>query len=254
MPMTSNLLALTRSWAPNSPRHSTKTGRHNRKFVFICTFANRKCFLHSGRLIWRWQNGGAIWRPVENWPMKSIQSAWISCSRSYSPVQSSTSISTATARLSVSSEFPGKINCLSQMSWFLRTPAHMPIWFDFTSPEFFSFPDSFTDMNQTPWGPKDGNDEEKFREVSFTLTLTHPMGPKHSQVVETQVSFVYCYNKTIIGYCKRLTIKLFLKILFQVMHPDSQPGRQYIIDVEVANGGIPYADSFYVESHFYLSR
>ena len=43
-------------------------------------------------------------------------------------------------------------------------------------------------------------------------------------------------------------------IHFQVMHPDSQPGRQYIIDVEVQNNGIPYADSFYVTVHFYLSR
>ena len=41
---------------------------------------------------------------------------------------------------------------------------------------------------------------------------------------------------------------------FQIMHPDSQPGRQYIIDVEVQNNGIPYADSFYVTGHFYISR
>ena len=38
------------------------------------------------------------------------------------------------------------------------------------------------------------------------------------------------------------------------MHSESQPGRQYIIDIDVANGGIPYADSFYVNVHFYLSR
>ena len=41
---------------------------------------------------------------------------------------------------------------------------------------------------------------------------------------------------------------------FKVMHSESQPGRQYIIDIDVANGGIPYADSFYVNVHFYLSR
>ena len=29
---------------------------------------------------------------------------------------------------------------------------------------------------------------DKKREISFTLTLTHPMGPKHSRVTETQVS------------------------------------------------------------------
>ena len=79
-------------------------------------------------------------------------------------------------------------------------------------------------MNQAPWSPKGDNEVEKVREVSFTLSLTHPMGPKHSQVIETQV-----------------------------MHADSQPGRQYIIDVEVVNNGIPYADSFYVSVHFYLS-
>ncbi len=44
------------------------------------------------------------------------------------------------------------------------------------------------DMNQTAWGSREENEEEKIREVSFTLSLTHPMGPKHSQVVETQVS------------------------------------------------------------------
>ena len=28
----------------------------------------------------------------------------------------------------------------------------------------------------------------KTREISFTLSLTHPMGPKHSRVTETQVN------------------------------------------------------------------
>ena len=44
------------------------------------------------------------------------------------------------------------------------------------------------DMNQSPWTPRSENEAEKVREVSFTLSLTHPMGPKHSQVIETQVS------------------------------------------------------------------
>jgi hypothetical protein len=43
-------------------------------------------------------------------------------------------------------------------------------------------------MSQGPWQQKPDNEVEKVREVSFTLTLTHPMGPKHSQVVENQVS------------------------------------------------------------------
>ena len=54
-------------------------------------------------------------------------------------------------------------------------------------------------MNQTPWSNKGDNEGgEKIREVSFTLTLTHPMGPKHSQTIETQVSnfFLYLYLET----------------------------------------------------------
>ncbi len=78
---------------------------------------------------------------------------------------------------------------------------------------------------RAPWTRRPENEAEKVREVSFTLSLTAPMGPKHSQVIETQI-----------------------------MNSESQPGQQYIIDVEVSNNGIPYADSFYVTVHFYLSR
>lgn len=78
---------------------------------------------------------------------------------------------------------------------------------------------------RAPWTPRPNNPNEKVREISYTLSLTGAVGPKHSQVIESQV-----------------------------MHSESHPGRQYIIDVEVQNNGIPYADSFYVTVHFYLSR
>ena len=45
---------------------------------------------------------------------------------------------------------------------------------------------------RAPWTPKAGNETEKVREVSFTLSLTAPMGPKHSAVIETQVRI---YNR-----------------------------------------------------------
>ena len=47
----------------------------------------------------------------------------------------------------------------------------------------------FIDMAQNDWHPsqKDNIHYSKTREVSFTLSLTHPMGPKHSRVTETQV-------------------------------------------------------------------
>merc|ERR1712223_1760227 len=81
------------------------------------------------------------------------------------------------------------------------------------------------DMSQTQWSGKSDNGGEKYREMSYTISLTHPMGPKHSSTNETQV-----------------------------MHAESHPGRQYIVDCEVVNGGIPYADSFYINVHFYVSR
>ena len=48
----------------------------------------------------------------------------------------------------------------------------------------------FLDMQmRAPWTPRPENDSEKVREVSFTLSLTAPMGPKHSAVIETQVKY-----------------------------------------------------------------
>ena len=46
------------------------------------------------------------------------------------------------------------------------------------------------DMVQNEWEmiKTDSIHYDKKREISFTLTLTHPMGPKHSRVTETQVS------------------------------------------------------------------
>ena len=46
------------------------------------------------------------------------------------------------------------------------------------------------DMVQNEWETikTDSLHYDKKREISFTLTLTHPMGPKHSRVTETQVS------------------------------------------------------------------
>ena len=46
---------------------------------------------------------------------------------------------------------------------------------------------NFSDMNQTQWSGKGDNDGEKYREMSYTISLTHPMGPKHSSTNETQV-------------------------------------------------------------------
>ena len=46
---------------------------------------------------------------------------------------------------------------------------------------------NFSDMSQTQWSGKSDNGGEKYREMSYTISLTHPMGPKHSSTNETQV-------------------------------------------------------------------
>lgn len=40
----------------------------------------------------------------------------------------------------------------------------------------------------------------------------------------------------------------------QVMLSCSKPGEMYAIEVESSNAGIPYADSFYIATHFCLTR
>ncbi len=40
----------------------------------------------------------------------------------------------------------------------------------------------------------------------------------------------------------------------KTLHPESNPGEVYMIDVDTVNGGIPYADSFYVVLHFCISK
>ncbi|CAB4070444.1 unnamed protein product [Lepeophtheirus salmonis] len=72
-----------------------------------------------------------------------------------------------------------------------------------------------SDIVLSPWSQKEDS-EDKVRVTNFTISVTHPMGPKSSQVTETQV-----------------------------MKSESRPGYYYMIDVDTVNRGIPYADSFF---------
>ncbi|KYN33847.1 GRAM domain-containing protein 1B [Trachymyrmex septentrionalis] len=63
------------------------------------------------------------------------------------------------------------------------------------------------------------------RTLSYTMSLTQNIGPRTSQITETQV-----------------------------MLPCSRPGHLYCIDVESVNAGIPYADSFSVLTHYCMNN
>ncbi|EZA60552.1 GRAM domain-containing protein 1B [Ooceraea biroi] len=80
-----------------------------------------------------------------------------------------------------------------------------------------------TDLIQSAWTQNPTG--QKMRTLSFTISLTQAIGPRTSQVTETQV-----------------------------MLPCSRPGHLYCIDVESANAGIPYADSFSVLTHYCMSN
>ncbi|XP_046819743.1 protein Aster-B-like isoform X4 [Vespa velutina] len=80
-----------------------------------------------------------------------------------------------------------------------------------------------TDLVQSAWTQNDQTGQ-KMRTISMTVSLTQTIGPRSSQVMETQI-----------------------------MLPCSRPGHLYCIDVECTNAGIPYADSFSVLTHYCMN-
>ncbi|XP_044761554.1 protein Aster-B-like [Coccinella septempunctata] len=97
----------------------------------------------------------------------------------------------------------------------------------FTSSKFyldFHASRKTTDLVQTPWAaePKDNT---KIRKVNQTVNLTQAIGPKTSQVSETQ-TMLQC----------------------------SKPGFLYSINSESISGGVPYGDSFVILVHYCLKK
>ncbi|KAG7197531.1 hypothetical protein KM043_017642 [Ampulex compressa] len=80
-----------------------------------------------------------------------------------------------------------------------------------------------TDLVQSAW-TQNNQTGQKMRTISLTVSLTQAIGPRNSQVTETQI-----------------------------MLPCSRPGHLYCIDVESVNAGIPYADSFSVLTHYCMN-
>jgi len=81
-----------------------------------------------------------------------------------------------------------------------------------------------SDIVQCPWQHSDQS-EDKFREVSYTMALNHAIGPKTTRATEVQT-----------------------------MRSNSAPGHIYSVDVETTNADIPYADHFYVSTHYCIVK
>ncbi|GLH00379.1 Uncharacterized protein GBIM_06774, partial [Gryllus bimaculatus] len=111
----------------------------------------------------------------------------------------------------------------------ITLPLHIDQLFTllFTSSKFMVDFHTFrrtTDIVLAPW-QQNTETQLKQRTLTMTVALSASVGPKSTQVCEQQV-----------------------------MLPCSKPGQLYAIDVESNNGGIPYADSFYVFVHYCLTR
>ena len=61
--------------------------------------------------------------------------------------------------------------------------------------------------------------------MTFTLSLTHPLGPKSSRATE-----------------------------IQTLKKESKTGNIYFIEVDTTNHDIPYADDFFVRQNFCLVK
>ncbi|XP_064595531.1 protein Aster-B-like isoform X2 [Liolophura sinensis] len=98
----------------------------------------------------------------------------------------------------------------------------------FTDSKFFR---DFVGGNKTfdlllpPWQEDLDDEGNRIRHIRYTLTLGAAFGPKHSPSTEKQI----CLKQ-------------------------SKAGVIYIIDCHIANGSIPYADSFYTVNRYCITR
>ncbi|CAB0009308.1 unnamed protein product [Nesidiocoris tenuis] len=81
-----------------------------------------------------------------------------------------------------------------------------------------------SDIKQSPW-TLNASTNQKGRTVSMTVNLGASIGPKQALVTESQQ-----------------------------MLPCSSPGEIYAIEVEANNSGVPYSDTFYITTHYCLTR
>ncbi|XP_020623293.1 GRAM domain-containing protein 1B-like isoform X2 [Orbicella faveolata] len=78
------------------------------------------------------------------------------------------------------------------------------------------------DLVLNPW---ETAEDGQRRTITYTVSLNHALGPKHSPTTEQQ----HCFQGSV-------------------------PGKLYIIQAEVNNEGIPYGDSFYITNRYCMTR
>uniref|UniRef100_A0A1B6K091 VASt domain-containing protein n=1 Tax=Homalodisca liturata TaxID=320908 RepID=A0A1B6K091_9HEMI len=82
----------------------------------------------------------------------------------------------------------------------------------------------YTDVNVSNWEENETSGL-KVRVCRLVVPVSQPVGPKTCHVTETQV-----------------------------LQACSKPGTLYVVEVDAVNAGVPYCDSFYIATHYCLTR
>ncbi|KAL9964996.1 hypothetical protein ACROYT_G028719 [Oculina patagonica] len=78
------------------------------------------------------------------------------------------------------------------------------------------------DLVLNPW---ETTEDGQRRTITYTVSLNHAIGPKHSPTTEQQ----HCLQRSV-------------------------PGKLYVVQAEINNEGIPYGDSFYITNRYCMTR
>jgi len=110
-----------------------------------------------------------------------------------------------------------------------------------------------------PWPEETDTDGNKSRVIQYNLTVTFSLGTKVSTATEKQVHSSREHEGLQTSNCALLVRSpvhnVFCYLLFlQTVYGESKPGCIYVVDTEVSNANIPYADSFYVTNRYCITK
>lgn len=95
----------------------------------------------------------------------------------------------------------------------------------FTESDFYRRIQKTRKTKDLVFNPWETTEDGQRRTLTYTISLNHPIGPKHSPTTEKQ----HCLQNSV-------------------------PGKVYVVQAEVNNEGIPYGDSFYIINRYCITR
>lgn len=95
----------------------------------------------------------------------------------------------------------------------------------FTESDFYKRVQKGRRTKDLVFNPWETTEDGQRRTITYTVSINHAIGPKHSPTTEQQ----HCFQSSV-------------------------PGKLYIIQTEINNEGIPYGDSFYITNRYCMTR